>query len=115
MRKRDLLKDVYDGILNNDEADDLLSDYLETSEGAGEPRESLMLSPTEYSARASTANWSTIAKWRYEGWPDHCGICGGKIVPEDYGWESDSRGVEFGLQHINCRWERQGRKPIPED
>ena len=113
MLKRDLLKEVYDGKLTDEEAADIFEQYLDESRVEWGHRDALMLSHYELTAERF-APFSAIAKWRYEGWPQRCPICGGKIVIENYGWEADRSGSELGLQHIQCRWARQRGKPIPK-
>lgn len=102
MKKIDLLKEVYEGRLTDDEAEEVYMSYMYQCEGEWDFLDLLTLSRNECNANASSVYWSSIAKWRYEGWPDLCRVCGKPLVLDKWGvWLDDSQEDEW-LMHLDC-------------
>lgn len=102
LRKRDVLRELYEREISLDEADDIFESI--TSSPRVRKWGNLMgLSLAEATASAHAVPFDVIARWRYEGWPNVCVKCGKQIPVERIGWWAGSkkRG-RFVLQHIAC-------------
>ena len=99
MEIRDILEEVYKGLIAVDEAHDIFDEILASDE-TDSVFDLLGFSLTESSAYCHGADFDDVAKWRYEGWPDSCAVCGKKIVPEEGGWWAKGKGDTFYLVHI---------------
>lgn len=84
--KRDILKELAEGILSEEEADDVLNGILDSGH-ASDAEALLCLSRIEWSAHGHRALWTEIANWRRGGWPAKCSSCGCKIHVEDLAGE----------------------------
>ena len=96
-----ILKEVAQGILSDEEADNLLDGILD-SDQAAHAETLLCLSRAEWTAHCQGALWSEIANWRLGGWPAKCSKCDGEIHVEKFGWrviELDGTSI---LKHIRC-------------
>jgi hypothetical protein len=121
MKKLDVLKDLYEGCISEHEAYDVQDRALEDFK-AGEIKGQIIdgertfdlggylgLTRPEWSALCHGVPYTTVAKWRYEGWPAKCAECGKEIIPENFGWKGDVDKEGNGtLTHIKCL------KPRPE-
>lgn len=101
MIKRDLLDELYKGLISVDESYAILESILESPE-APSVKEALGFSDPEYTAYGHGVGLINIAKWRHEGWPEACAKCRKSLVVGEYGWwakKEDNVGV---LYHIGC-------------
>lgn len=94
---QDILKDLYFGALSSQQADAIFDELMDSS-NSSQAREILGLSPMEWTAFGQGAGFPQLAKWRYEGWPSSCQICGAKIQVDQYGWLL----ADEGMRHLIC-------------
>lgn len=102
MRKIDLLKDLYNGVITDEEADDICSDVLSDPLGALPAHEALGMSRVEWTAHAQGAEFRDLANWRSNGWPDRCFVCGQIIALEKFGWLVRENEGELQIKHVIC-------------
>jgi hypothetical protein len=86
MEKFDLLNDLIHGRVSPVEADDLCSLVLADTSSTVPANEFMGMSRKEWTAYAHGAEFSEVATWRANGWPNKCFLCGGSIVSDNYGW-----------------------------
>lgn len=104
---RDILNELNEGSLTEQMANAILDDLLETPPSSDpsatvDLEKLLGFSRAEWTAFGHGALLSEVAEWRRSGWPRQCAVCGGDIIPENFGWlvmdvEGHSR-----LKHIVC-------------
>ena len=100
----DLLKKVYDGEISTDDAYGLLEPGGET-----QSHDQLGISDIEATALLYGVSIDDIARWRYQGWPEKCAICGSKLSRLDEGgWCTaySTQHAAIRLVHAEC---------LPED
>jgi hypothetical protein len=91
--KVDILYDVYYKNLSEEKAE-IIADQLseEFHEGLLETdiQTALGLSKAEYTAYAAWAiDFTTLAEYRYSGWPTTCHKCSAQMNVEEFGWKFD--------------------------
>ncbi len=94
---RDILRELHLGILSSQQADAVFDELMDSS-NSSKIKEILGISPQEWTAFGQGASLSLLAKWRYEGWPNSCRICGKAIEFEKYGWFLSGD----GMRHLHC-------------
>lgn len=85
----DILKKVYEWEITEDQAYDIYDDIMDKHDSGEidiDPREELNMDKYEWTAFAHGDSFEVIAKWRYEGWPNHCGKCGAEFDYRNFGW-----------------------------
>ena len=106
--KRDLVDELGSNIITAEEAEVVFDQWLDS--GGTQP-EQLGFSQTEYTAYSHGAGFDDLAKWRKQGWPEDCSICGKALgAVTDFGWfvwDQDAKkignhGGDLGLAHIKC-------------
>lgn len=103
MKRCDLLDDLIKGRLSPEDAESMYDFYMDNLTDADPPiAEMLNFSKKEWTAHAHGAPFQAIARWRDRGWPDRCFICGGEIIPDEFGWFPREHDGEYGLRHIVC-------------
>ncbi|WP_175961303.1 hypothetical protein [Burkholderia pyrrocinia] len=103
MEGLDLLNELIVGKLSAEEAESTCDFYLENLTANDPPIiEMLSISRKERMAYAHGAPFEVIAQWRGNGWPDKCFLCGGKIVPENFGWLPREHDGKIQLRHVVC-------------
>jgi hypothetical protein len=98
--KIDLLFELYHGKISSDEAYDIFDEAVGSH--IVEFPEYLGFDPTEWTAICHAMSLGTVARWRYEGWPDVCTICGKKIDVPNYGWLATEEKGKAWLDHTTC-------------
>jgi hypothetical protein len=98
--KRNLLKELYDGNISVEQAYDIYDAAVNAS--VGDWAEPLELSDAEATAYAHGVGFAELARWRYEGWPNVCPICGKEIEVEKFGWWAKEIDEGHRLVHITC-------------
>jgi hypothetical protein len=91
--KVDILYDVYYKNLSEEKAE-ILADQIseEFHDGLLETdiHTALNLSKAEYTAYAAWAiDFTTLAEYRYGGWPNQCHRCMVQINVDEFGWKFD--------------------------
>ncbi len=85
----DLLNMVYQNKISAEEAqiilDDTISDFHSGKLKIVIPSE-LMLDNYEWTAICHGIDLNILAKWKMEGWPQKCSLCGRKLDYRKYGW-----------------------------
>jgi hypothetical protein len=79
-----------------------LYDAIMESELTPDPASTLTLSKPEWTAFAQGVWFDELARWRCSGWPRLCALCGGPIVPSEFGWMVREINGEHELVHIRC-------------
>jgi len=102
MEKCDLLDDLIHGRITAGEADDICSAVLADTSNSVPANEVLGMTRVEWTAYAHGAEFGDVANWRAHGWPDKCFLCGGKIVPENFGWLAREHDGKIQLRHVVC-------------
>lgn len=99
--RTDLLALLYTAEITADDADRIYHEVVE--KGVWDWAEALGLSEYEITANMHGVGFKELAKWRYEGWPDTCGLCHLPLDYRLYGWEADFDEDEKPyLIHIEC-------------
>jgi len=107
VQKRNILKEIYEKKITEQDAYDFYEQVMNTDIKNVETF--LGCSISEWTA--FIWNWvplSTIAQWRYEGWPDICAICGKNIVIEKGEWtilkeeKINNKIVKNVIVHCDC-------------
>jgi hypothetical protein len=101
----DLLDAISRGIMSAEEAEDRAHEIADTRHG--DLRELLGMSSVEYTAYAHGASLVQIARWRRDGWPSHCAICGRNLDVPQFGWVPREIEPVFVLVHIACLLPRE--------
>lgn len=101
MKKRDVLAEVHKKTLSEEQAEDVLSNILD-SRSAAEVKSLLCLSSEEWTAKAQGADWVDVASWRYLGWPERCSKCGKSLRFKEFGWRVVYRQNAISLEHLKC-------------
>ena len=103
--ERDLLEEVRTGQVDEVEAYRVLDEVRERSVL---PRslELVSMSPAEWMAAARGLPLGALSRWRCDGWPVDCGVCGTEVEPDELEWSvvrdpEDPTG--YGLRHAACR------------
>jgi hypothetical protein len=102
MEKFDLLDDLIRGRISPTDADDLCSLVLADTSSTVPAYEFMGMSRKEWTACAHGAEFSEVAKWRANGWPNKCFKCDGLIVSDNYGWIATHHDGELQLKHVVC-------------
>jgi hypothetical protein len=92
----DIIKDLYEKKITLDEAHNLLDQVIDDSnngkydhlvkDGRIDLAPIIGMDNYEYTAYGQGADFDTIAKWRYEGWPTICAKSGRTFDYKSYGW-----------------------------
>jgi hypothetical protein len=98
----DILKKLYAGSITPNEAQKMLDEVLD-SEGGGAIGSLLKIGDVEWTAYGHGAQLEEIARWRYDGWPTRCAVCGRKIHADLFGWLIMQYGGRSALRHVGCR------------
>lgn len=102
MKARDLLKDLIEGRITSEQAEDICSEVLDDTSASAPVHETLGMSKREWTAYAHGAEFSDVANWRVHGWPDRCFVCGQSIVLDNYGWLARQHEGKMQLKHVVC-------------
>jgi hypothetical protein len=90
--KIDILREIYDGNMTDEAADDLYENlFKKYHQGmlSMTVEKFLCFSRSEQTALVMYGiPYSVLARWRYEGWPNVCRICGKSMNIEDGGWRA---------------------------
>lgn len=98
----DLLAALARGELTLSQAEDLLDSAMASDAGTAPSR--LGMSAVEWSAYAHGAHLSDLARWRLDGWPSTCDVCGLSVDVSAFGWVVREREgtSDVGLIHVSC-------------
>lgn len=115
MKNKDILKEIYSQRITEKEAQSLFDKIID--EGLGSPSELMMLNlRKEYTAiLLHDMPFTTVARWRYEGWPSKCAICGKDLNLEQGNWRAFHEIMINGVMqrdvmtHWNCYEKLEGR------
>lgn len=102
MKKCDVLKELIDGKITNEQADDICSHELANTTSTIPVHEASGMSTLEWTALAHGADFQDIANWRAHGWPKQCFIWGQPITVEKFGWFTRVHEGRMQLRHIVC-------------
>jgi hypothetical protein len=113
MKKRNVLKEIYERKITEVQAEEILNAVLDSPE-AGLVATLLGFSNVEWTAYAQGGSLDEIATWRYVGWPKNCVICGLPISVGSFGWFVVDVSGASKLKHIMCKIpSRNGLKAGP--
>lgn len=98
--KRDILKGLYDGSISVEQAYDFYDAAVESA--VADWAEPLELSDPEATAHSHGVGFAELARWRYEGWPNVCPVCGQEIEVKKFGWLAKEADGGHRLVHIAC-------------
>lgn len=101
MKSNNLLLDIYENRINEDQAQQLLDNILESS-NASSVESVLGLSRVEWTAYAQGMSFECIANFRYKGWPRTCIECGRPISVENFGWWFQELHGKVHIKHVQC-------------
>lgn len=101
MIKRDLLCEVFKGLLSEEAAGDIVNLVLDSS-SAAQVESLLEFSRVEWTGYGHGASLAELADWRYQGWPKKCSRCHQDVRLEGFGWKVVDLGGKSALQHIVC-------------
>jgi hypothetical protein len=97
----DLLKELYEKKITEDQAYDIFDEVVDRAHKGklSHPiNEEIKLDKYEWTASCHGIGFKTIAKWRYEGWPNTCPVCKKSINYKDYHWATKNN----KLFHHEC-------------
>ena len=97
----DFLKRVYGKELTEDEAEEIYDNIMEHGHNDSW-QEVLSMNTTEATAFMHGASFAEIARWRYEGWPTHCPVCGESLDISGGGWMVRETKAGSSIAHIGC-------------
>lgn len=98
----DILSELGEGKISPEEAQKIFDATLDAGKmGLGD---GLGMSNAEYTAYCHAVGLAEIAKWRKDGWPDKCAVCGERIDVPNFGWMAKELGPDQDhvLEHIQC-------------
>jgi hypothetical protein len=97
---RDILKELYYNQISEAQAYEICDSVV----GTDEFREPGLfgMDDTEWTAWGQGVGFVAIAKWRYEGWPRICPVCGREIEVKKFGWMAKPADAGHQLIHIPC-------------
>jgi hypothetical protein len=98
---RDVLSELASGTMTVDEVYTLCDTLLESSAPTVEA--DLGLSHLEWTAFCHGVGFDELSRWRQDGWPSRCPVCGKPITVEAFGWLAQE--IPDGthhLVHISC-------------
>lgn len=102
----DVLALLGSGKITEDEAHDWIDAAVETFHLEGYPaiEERIGFSEREMQARCLGVSVSQRAKWRKEGWPTKCSLCGESLDLDRQHWFANPRPVngQYQLEHAAC-------------
>lgn len=99
MRKIDILTELVNGSMTYDEGMETYTKIL-NSPDAEDVAELLGMTSWEWTAYLHAVPFDVLAKWRSEGWPTNCHICGLEINVESFGWWASWQKGQYRLVHI---------------
>jgi hypothetical protein len=102
MKKHDLLKELIDGKVTEEQAENVLSEILEDMDRTVPVQELIGMSRYEWTAYGHGTDLKDIARWRSHGWPDRCFVCGQPINVEAFGWLPREHDGHTQLKHVVC-------------
>ena len=86
MKKRDILREIYDKKITEKQAEALVEEALEKAATQDFDLLGFDLG-TEWTALALHGiSYKTVARWRYEGWPNVCVVCKKKLDVKNGNW-----------------------------
>ncbi len=100
--KRDILRELADGAVSPEEAERIYDAIMNA--GKMDFAEALGLNTLEATAYGYGVEFPELAKWRKEGWPNKCALCGKSIDIPNGGWMAKEFGPKFehALEHLAC-------------
>jgi len=99
--RRDVLRQLYEGMLSLSEAY-RIQDQIISSADAANVNSLMGLSADEWTAHLHGMPVNVLAKWRYEGWPNVCTMCGRKLDYQREYWLAKEMKGQYGLIHNDC-------------
>jgi hypothetical protein len=100
----DLLEELGSAKISMADAYRIYDDLMKSSHG--NPEEELGLSKEEWTAFAHGVDFDELARWRTEGWPDRCNVCGRAIDVSRFGWLAteaiEGASDSHVLTHVDC-------------
>lgn len=99
---RDVLAELASHAITLEEAESLYDAILE-SDRRSAVRELLGMTRFEWTAFGHGVGLEELARWRVDGWPRLCEICGKQVSPPEFGWlaREESSG-SHRLVHVAC-------------
>lgn len=100
--KRDILQELAKGKISPEEAQQIFDAVLHDGKmGLGE---GVGMDNAEYTANCHGVGLPELAKWRKDGWPDECVVCGEHIDVPNFGWMAKELGPDQDhvLEHVQC-------------
>jgi hypothetical protein len=99
---RDVLSEINAGTMTVDDAYDILDALLDSAESSGYGYK-LGLSHRELTAFVHSVGFAELARWRRDGWPQVCRLCGEPIDHDAFGWLARENGDgTHHIVHIRC-------------
>ena len=98
---RDILKELHEGTSTLDDIEQYYDAVMDSEHGGRVP-ELLGLTADEYTASAHGVYFDVLSRWRYEGWPTNCLVCGKPIEIANAHWLARDLGDRQGLVHMAC-------------
>lgn len=101
--KRDVLSELASGEVGLAEVE-ALYDSMMNSDAASLVQDLLGLSSAEWTAFAHGVGFEELARWRADGWPERCPLCGKKLpAPAEFGWFAQAKADgTHRIVHIAC-------------
>ena len=101
MNNRDILNEISTGTLKEEQVEKILAEILRSND-AEKVESRLMLTRMEWTAYCHGATFSELSRWRDQGWPTQCILCGREIEVDKFGWKVIDKDGISKLRHIRC-------------
>lgn len=98
---RDVLTELAEGRTSLADVERLYERVM-ASEHAADAPALLGLSAVEWTAFCQGAHWDDLARFRREGWPRTCGVCGRALAVAAFGWLVREHEGGVALIHVEC-------------
>lgn len=82
------LEEAYEQLMNSSDSADIA--------------EQLGLSREEWTAFGHGVGFGELARWRRDGWPDRCVVCGERIDAPRFSWLAQGDETSHHLVHVGC-------------
>lgn len=98
----DLLMRMIEEGMSEDEADRLVENVAADPTQPFDLMRSFRLSQAEATAVLHGVPYGVVARWRYDGWPTVCCVCGRELHIDAFGWWHKLVDGEYWLGHVDC-------------
>lgn len=99
----DILDELIRGRLTLSKAEEILERVIDSTDAGSLPA-MVGMSAIEWTAFGHGAHLGDLSRWRADGWPSVCDICGKRVFVDEFGWVVRERDGtdEVGLVHVSC-------------